>query len=184
MKVYNWYRKYRSTVNGVLITILSSMVLDAITNNQENVFKDFGDILKRTFASNTLSCVLFWGSAIALAIINLMYMAERSKLEKQIFNDEFIHLMKANTSKDLVDSVGNGCLSWGEGKTIVVCNEIMNGWNPENVLIDSYNDREYKFIRKAEKKKKYAADDSYFDEEDYNTFRESKNFSKYCEGRE
>ena len=47
--------------------------------------------------------------------------------------------MKAYTSDSLRDNLNNGCLSWGEGKTVLYCNDIIYGWKSSNVLIESYD---------------------------------------------
>lgn len=44
--------------------------------------------------------------------------------------------MKAYTSDSLKDNLNNGCLSWGEGKTVLYCNDIIYGWKSSNVLIE------------------------------------------------
>jgi len=87
-------------------------------------------------------------------------------------------LMKKYTSPQLAASLGNGCLSWGDGKTLEICNEIIFGWNPKNILIEEYDDEIYKFFEKEESKKKFGEKSYYFNTGDYLGFKETDQFQK------
>ena len=107
-----------------------------------------------------------------------MFEIARSRLNKKSLSQEFPEFMKRFTSPQLVESIGNGCLSWGEGKTIEICNDIIFGWSPENILIENYENEQYRFYTEEERKRKFGRKSYYFNNEDYIAFKNSDSFKE------
>lgn len=84
--------------------------------------------------------------------------------------------MKQNTSENLEEAIGTGCLSWGEGKTVLFCNDIIYGWKPENIVIDEYDNNMYVFFSGEDLIKKYGVKSEYPSNEEYLSFKKNKAF--------
>ena len=146
MRLFTWTRRNRTTINGVLITISTSLIFYTISEAKGNVFSDYRNIMSQLLQFRTLSGLLTIVSFFILVVFNLIFVIVRSKLSKKALSQEFPVFMKQFTSPQLVGSIGNGCLSWGEGKTVEICNDIVFGWNPENILIEDYENEQYRFM--------------------------------------
>lgn len=70
-----------------------------------------------------------------------------TSITRKSLSNDFNEIMKQNTSESLEEAIGTGCLSWGEGKTVLFCNDIIYGWKPENIVIDEYDNNMYVFFR-------------------------------------
>jgi hypothetical protein len=178
MKVYLWSRKHRATVNGVLITVFTSLIFNTISDTEGSLLSDFGSILRHVFAIDTLSGFLTFLSLDLIIVFNAYIHISTYIVKKRALSDELADYMKANTSPHLVKSVGNGCLSWGEGKTVEVCGDIIFGWNPENVIVNSYEDNMYMFFPEEEINSRFGLKSYFFNETDYSAFKGTKAFKE------
>ena len=178
MKLFVWFRKHRATINGILITLCSSLAFNTISDTHGNLFRDFTEILKQVFEFRSLSGFLIFSSLVILVLINLAFIITRAWLNKPSLSKEFPELMKKFTSPHLTDSIGNGCISWGEGKTLEICNDIIYGWNPDNVLIDKYDDAQYRFFAPEEQEKAFGSKSYHFNDRDYWNFMKSGSFKE------
>lgn len=176
MTLFTWFRKHRSTINGVLITVFTSLIFNIIADNHENLFTDFEVVVRQLIDFSSLSGVLISVSFLAIVVFNTLFFLVSKHLNKKTFSKEFPDLMKRFTSPSISDSVGKGCLSWGEGKTVEICNGIIFGWSPENVMIESYDDEMYGFYGEEEWVRKFGPKSYYFCKEDWLRFKNSDKF--------
>lgn len=176
MKIFVWLRRNRTTINGILITVLTSLIFNTISDAEGNIFTDFREIIKHLFALDTLSGLIMAASLILLIAFNIAFAIIKNHLNKQSLYRAFPEIMKKYTSPQIAESVDNGCLSWGEGKTLEVCNDIIYGWNPENIIIETYDNEKYKFYPKEEQNRKFGCKSYYFNEKDYCDFMKSPAF--------
>lgn len=176
MRLFNWYRRNRATVNGVLITIFTSLLFNTISDAEGNIFEDYRSISAQLFRFGTLSGFLTITSLTLFILSNAWFEVQRYHLNTNILSSEFPEFMKGYTSRQLADSTGNGCLSWGEGKTIEICNDIIFGWKPENIMIEKYQNEQYRFYSRDEFESKFGEKSYYFNDKDYKEFMNSKEF--------
>ena len=73
MKAFQWLRKRKATINGVLITVFTSLFLNTISNSTETFMNHPGSVLKSIFLLDNLSGILTWGSIILFFVINIAY---------------------------------------------------------------------------------------------------------------
>ena len=177
MKIYTWFRHYRAAVNSFLIAIFTSLILDSISGSTAK-FYQFSEIIKDVFKLNTFSGFLLIASFVLLVLFNVTFQLATVWLNKQSLSREFYDFMKNHTSPQLIDSIGNGCISWGEGKTVEICNDIIFGWDPSNVLVDAYNDEQYIFYSEEERSRKFGDKSYYFNETDYLDYKNSDTFQE------
>lgn len=64
----------------------------------------------------------------------------------------------------------------GEGKTVEICSDIIFGWNPDNVIVESYENEMYSFYADEDKLKKFGTKSYYFSEEDWLRFKDTDKF--------
>ena len=119
MRLFTWIRRHRATINGILITVFTSLIFNAISDNHGNLFSEFGDIFPQIIDINSLGGILIIVSLFFLVVFNLTFVIVSRQLNKRSFSKEFPDLMKRFTSPRVSDSMGKGCLGWGEGKTVV-----------------------------------------------------------------
>ena len=125
MRAFSWMRHNRTTINGVLITIFTSLIFNTISDARGNLFSDSGRVLSQLIDTQTLSGTMTIVSLVLLVIFNAALKVLEAWLNRSTLSEDFPDFMRAHTSPQLVPSVGNGCLSWGEGKTVELCNDII-----------------------------------------------------------
>ena len=81
--------------------------------------------------------------------------------------EEFVEIMKNYTSDSLSEAVQSGCLSWGEGKTVLISNDIIYGWKASNVMVDNYDVNMYVFASEKEAGEYYGSKSYYPDQEGF-----------------
>lgn len=86
--------------------------------------------------------------------------------------------MKKYTADSIVESLSDGTISWGEGKTVCCCNTLIEGWKSEDVIVSTYDDAMYHFACKKENKKLYGEKSFYFLNKKYTKYVRSKAFQK------
>lgn len=176
MILFAWLRRHRATINGVLITVFTSLIFNAISDNHGNFFSEFRDIFIQLIDLKSLGGIMMLSSLVILIIFNLAFIVTSRHLNKKSFSREFPDLMKRFTSPHISDSIGKGCLSWGEGKTVEICSDIIFGWNPDNVIVESYENEMYSFYADEDKLKKFGTKSYYFSEEDWLRFKDTDKF--------
>ena len=178
MRAFSWMRHNRTTINGVLITIFTSLIFNTISDAQGNLFSDSGRVLSQLIDTQTLSGTMTIVSLVLLVIFNAALKVLEAWLNRSTLSEDFPDFMRAHTSPQLVPSVGNGCLSWGEGKTVELCNDIIFGWDPRNVVVDAYDDEIYCFYGANRHSSRFGDKSYYFNEDDYQSFVASEQFAE------
>lgn len=176
MKLFIWLRQNRTTINGVLITIITSLIFNTISDAEGNIFVDSRKVIKQIFEFKSLSGFLTISSLSILVIFNVVFSILKYHLNRKSLYKAFPEIMRKYTSPQLADSVGNGSLSWGEGKTVEICNDIIYGWKPENILIESYENEIYRFYSQEDQLSKFGTKSYYFNQDDFLDFYNSPQF--------
>lgn len=176
MRFFTWIRKNRTTINGILITVFSSLILNTISDAGGNLFYEYESIITKIFEFRTLSGLLTIVSLVAFIVFNASYVIARQHFNKKTLSQAFPELMKKYTSPSLIDSLGNGCISWGEGKTVEICNDIIFGWKSKNIMVDRYDDGLYIFYSEEDSKHRFGNKEYYFNQNDYIEYKESEKF--------
>ena len=176
MRLFTWIRRHRATINGILITVFTSLIFNAISDNHGNLFSEFGDIFPQIIDINSLGGILIIVSLFFLVVFNLTFVIVSRQLNKRSFSKEFPDLMKRFTSPRVSDSMGKGCLGWGEGKTVEICNDIIFGWNPNNIIVENYENEMYRFYAEEDRIKKFGEKSYYFNESDWLEFKNTDKF--------
>ena len=178
MRLFQWMRRRKTTINSILITIFTSLLFNTISECTESFFDNPRSILEKIFLSNNLSGILTWISIILFLVINMTYTILHKALLKSSLRNEFVQIMKDNTGASLKDSVYPGCLSWGEGKTVLLCNDIIYGWKADNIIISDYDDNMYSFFRIDDAEKYYGIKTAYPTQEEFFEFKNSDSFKE------
>ena len=176
MRLFVWLRKHRATINGILITVFTSLFFNAISDNHGDFFSEFSDIFVQLIDFKSLGGIMMLTSIFALLIFNLALFAVSHHLDKKSFSKEFPDLMRRFTSPHISDSIGKGCLSWGEGKTVEICNDIIFGWTPDNIIVENYENEKYSFYTEEDRLKKFGTKSYYFCEKDWLNFKDTDKF--------
>lgn len=178
MRIFIWLRKYRTTINGIFITIFTSLILNTISGTSGDVFKDPYRVFLQLVDFRSFSGVLTLASLILLVLFNVLLIWGINRINKKSFSREFPEFMKKYSSPQIADSLGGGCISWGEGKTVEICGDVIFGWTPENIVIDRYDDVMYSFFTKEYSERKFGQKSYHFNEEDYKAFKSTESFTK------
>ena len=176
MKLFTWLRKHRETINGIFITIFTSLVFNVISENQKNLFYEFDSLILQMFDIRSLGGILIIASLVFLIIFNTALALVSHRINRKSLSREFPDLMKRFTGPYVSESMGKGCIGWGEGKTVEICSDIIFGWTPDNVIVENYNNEMYSFYTGEDKIKKYGEKSYYFNEKDWLEFKNSPNF--------
>ena len=73
MRLFQWMRRRKTTINSILITIFTSLLFNTISECTESFFDNPRSILEKIFLSNNLSGILTWISIILFLVINMTY---------------------------------------------------------------------------------------------------------------
>ena len=150
MKLFQFLRKRIVAINTTLGSAILTFIGNLISEDTSLCINNPLGIWQAIFNMQRLINIIMVVILILLAVIDFIYLGLLFYYKKQSLNNEFFLLMKAYTSDSLKDNLNNGCLSWGEGKTVLYCNDIIYGWKSSNVLIESYNDNLYSFYKENE----------------------------------
>ena len=176
MRFFTWLRRHRATVNGILITVFTSLFFNAISDNHGNLFSEFRSIFTEIIDVHSLGGVLIVVSLFLLVVFNLVFVIVSWQLNKKSHSREFPDLMKRFTSPYVSDSMGKGCIGWGEGKTVEICNDIIFGWNPNNIIIENYENEMYSFFSEEDRIKKFGKKSYYFNKRDWLEYKSTDKF--------
>ena len=176
MKPLLFLRKHRTTINSIFITTFTSLIINIISDSQTNLINDLGNVTSQAFDLNSLKGLLIIGSLCLLVVYNVFLSVVFWYISKKTFSSEFPNLMKRFSSPSISGSMGNGCIGWGEGKTVEICNDIIFGWNPESILMEDYTDEMYSFYTEDDSAKKYGDKSYYFNREDWLAFKKTPKF--------
>lgn len=127
MKVFVWFRRHLTTINSILLTTFVSLFFNIISSIDGYIFYTYKDWVN-FYKEHVVSCSIMLGAIFLCGILNVLYFYAKYRINKESLSISFPALMKKYTSAHLAPSLGNGCLSWGEGKTLEICNEIIFGW--------------------------------------------------------
>lgn len=177
MKIFVWFRHHLTTINSILLTTFVSLIFNIISSIDGYAFNTYQDWIN-FYKEHIWSCSIMLGAIFLCGILNVLYFYAKYRINKESLSISFLALMNKYTSDHLAPSLGNGCLSWGEGKTLEICNEVIFGWNPPNILIEEYDDELYKFFEKEENDRKFGNKSYYFNTKDYLRFKETDHFQK------
>ena len=73
MRFFTWLRRHRATVNGILITVFTSLFFNAISDNHGNLFSEFRSIFTEIIDVHSLGGVLIVVSLFLLVVFNLVF---------------------------------------------------------------------------------------------------------------
>lgn len=152
MKFFIWIRRHRAIVNGILFSIISTLFLNTISTMDNVGAKDIQEICNVLRSVEHLSGLMMWGSVVILLIYNLVYVVVKKILSRRVLSKDFCSVMKKYTASSIEDTLSEGTISWGEGKTVCYSNAIIDGWKPEDVIVSTYDSDMYVFGKKKELK--------------------------------
>lgn len=178
MKLFQFLRKRIVAINTTLGSAILTFIGNLISEDTSLCINNPLGIWQAIFNMQRLINVIMVVILILLAIIDFIYLGLLFYYKKQSLSNEFSLLMKAYTSDSLKDNLNNGCLSWGEGKTVLYCNDIIYGWKSSNVLIESYNDNLYSFYKENELDNYYNRKSSYPTNQGLLEYVETDSFQK------
>ena len=173
MRLYSWVKKYKSTLNGVLITAFSSLLINSISGIRDSIVLTPKLVLMAILDFSSLHGFLTWLSFSLIIYFNAFSLILDLVTKRKSYSEDFSKIMKEHTSSRISSTLGKGCLSWGEGKTLIVANEIIFGWEAANVVVYEYNDKKYSFLPHDESRRRYGSEDSsdiksyYFSKEEW-----------------
>lgn len=178
MKIFKWFRQKRVGINGSLISVFSTLLLSKVEALDVANIVDWGTAWRSFLSIKLLSEWLMWGSLFLLIIFNVIFETTRHHLSRMELSPSFNDVMKKYTADSIVDSLSDGTISWGEGKTVCCCSPLIEGWRSEDVLVSTYDDAMCHFACKKENKKLYGEKTFYFADKKYIKYVRSKAFQK------
>jgi len=92
--LFAWLRRHHATINGVLITVFTSLIFNSISDNHGNVFSEFGDIFIQLIDFKSLGGIMMLSSLVILIIFNFAFIVVSRHLNRKSFSRGFPDLMK------------------------------------------------------------------------------------------
>ena len=178
MKIFNWFRRWRTSINSGLISIFSALFLSKIEACDTVNAGEWCSVWKSVLNVRLISGKFMWGSFFAFIMFNVIMEIMRRYLSRMELSQSFNDVMKKYTACSIKESLSDGTLSWGEGKTVCYSKAIIEGWKSEDVLVSTYDDMTYHFYDKEENKKWYKEKKFYFVDKNYEEYVQSEAFQK------
>lgn len=178
MKIFNWFRQKRVGINGSLISVFSTLLLSKIEALDAANIVDFRTVWLSLLRMKSLTEWLMWGALILLVAFNAIFEIARIHLSRVELSPSFYDVMKKYTADSIVDSLSDGIIAWGEGKTVCCSSAIIEGWRSEDVIVSTYDNAMYHFACKKENKKMYGKKSFYFLNKEYKKYVRSEEFQK------
>lgn len=145
MKIFTILNKSKATINGILITLSSSLLFNYLSDIPESIFIEPLFVLKKLCNLSSFNCLATWLSLLTLIAFNLYCHIGKKKLDKETLPEGFYSLMLEHTDERIRDSVDHGIISWGLGKSVALTEEMMFGWKAKDVVVESYDDSLFSF---------------------------------------
>lgn len=145
MKIFTILNKSKATINGILITLSSSLLFNYLSDIPESIFIEPLFVLKKLCNLSSFNCLATWLSLLTMIAFNLYCHIGKKKIDKETLPEGFYPLMLEHTDERIRDSVDHGILSWGLGKSVALTEEMMFGWKAKDVIIESYDDSLFSF---------------------------------------
>lgn len=145
MKIFTILNKSKATINGILITLSSSLLFNYLSDIPESIFIEPLFVLKKLCNLSSFNCLATWLSLLTLIAFNLYCHIGKKKIDKETLPEGFYSLMLEHTDERIRDSVDHGIISWGLGKSVALTEEMMFGWKAKDVIVESYDDSLFSF---------------------------------------
>lgn len=145
MKIFTILNKSKATINGILITLSSSLLFNYLSDIPESIFIEPLFVLKKLCNLSSFNCLATWLSLLTLIAFNLYCHIGKKKIDKETLPEGFYSLMQEHTDERIRDSVDHGIISWGLGKSVALTEEMMFGWKAKDVIVESYDDSLFSF---------------------------------------
>lgn len=145
MKIFTILNKSKATINGILITLSSSLLYNYLSDIPESIFIEPLFVLKKLCNLSSFNCLATWLSLLTLIAFNLYCHIGKKKIDKETLPEGFYSLMQEHTDERIRDSVDYGIISWGLGKSVALTEEIMFGWKAKDIVVESYDDSLFSF---------------------------------------
>ena len=145
MKIFTILNKSKATINGILITLSSSLLFNYLSDIPESIFIEPFFVLKKLCNLSSFNCLATWLSLLTLIAFNLYCHIGKKKIDKETLPEGFYSLMQEHTDERIRDSVDHGIISWGLGKSVALTEEMMFGWKAKDVIVESYDDSLFSF---------------------------------------
>lgn len=145
MKIFTILNKSKATINGILITLSSSLLFNYLSDIPESIFIEPLFVLKKLCNLSSFNCLATWLSLLTLIAFNLYCHIGKKKIDKETLPEGFYPLMLEHTDERIRDSVDHGIISWGLGKSVALTEEMMFGWKAKDIIVESYDDSLFSF---------------------------------------
>lgn len=145
MKIFTILNKSKATINGILITLSSSLLFNYLSDIPESIFIEPLFVLKKLCNLSSFNCLATWLSLLTLIAFNLYCHIGKKKIDKETLPEGFYSLMLEHTDERIRDSVDYGTISWGLGKSVALTEEMMFGWKAKDIVVESYDDSLFSF---------------------------------------
>lgn len=178
MKLYYFLKRHRAIINTFLLSVFSSLFFNKISDIQSNL-TDIEEVITSVVQLNAVSDILIYFSAVLLVIINAFLLIYEKIINHYRIDKRFSEIMMDHTDPNLRNSIRVGNFSWGENKTVEVCDEILYGWDISDVVVDEYIDEQYGFSKDNDTANSRHGDKSYlFNSDDYEEFIKGESFQR------
>lgn len=174
VKLYYLLKRYKNECYSITLTAFTSLIFNRISEAGGSITD--AEAWENIIALDFCGCIM-WLSLIILLCYGLILLLLERIVSKRKLSSSFFEIMKCYVGESIRDSLSNGVLAWGEGKTVNYADNIINGWKSKNIIC-FYNDVQYTFLKPEDREKRYGQKPYYFNNEDWEAFENTEAFKK------
>lgn len=131
-KIYQWINRNKSTCLEIVITYVIATVTNVLSGQEFATVRDFfSEFIKWNF-----SIGLMWGALVGIIVMYIFYYLMGQWIIKQQTSHKLKNIILQNADaiyNEITDASG---YAWGTNRTILCCDNIIQGWKPEQFVVE------------------------------------------------
>ena len=141
-KLYRWLTNNKSTCNEIMLTYILATVTNVLSGQE---FSTIGDYFIE-FISNNFSIILMWIALVLVIVLNIFYHFAEQYVIKMQESYKLKNIITQNSDPLYQDIAEVSGYSWGTNRTLLCCNNIIQGWRPEQFVVEKLNVSHMPFV--------------------------------------
>lgn len=140
VRLYKYLKEHNELFLTPELTFVGAYVLDFFNEVSKVHKQNLLFAIYEYYHNNIVNSLIAIISFMLIVIYVLSYLSYRIDMKSKRYSAQFIDLMNSYTDNVFQNTKGNGNISWGKNKVVVLCPHLIEGWKSEDIVIDNYDD--------------------------------------------
>lgn len=134
-RLYRWLTDHKSNCNQIILAYVLATVTNVLSERKFSTIVDYFS----EFKTNNFSIIIMWiGLALVIAM-NIFYHFEGQHVIKMQESYKLKNIILQNSDPIYRGIAEVSGYSWGTNRTLLCCDNIIQGWEPEQFVVEKLN---------------------------------------------